>query len=386
MSHETREGRKIGDELRHNHFDAAHKEISHEMHAHPKEFENTLKSINKDLAKHHDNPLSVERDSKDQISHINFNNHDIYSSPKAAEAQKTGAADAPKSASGDVQKPAPADAPKPAPGDAQPSTGDTRRPEREGREGREQDSQEGRHHHKHHHKHKHGGKHGHGGRGRGGRGGEGSDSDSDDAQDNDPKKNGKPGDADSNARPGDAKDPASKDASGNPKDPAKAPDGSATAPGADGLRGRDNAEKAMNYFQDKGLTKAQAAGIVGNFDHEAPGVNPSLHQYGGGPGFGIAQWEGPRKREEKKFAKEQGKPADDLKTQLDFAWKEMNTTERGALAAVKRTQTASQAARAFERGFERAGKPHFGAREHNALYAFNRPSADDDGTVLAASR
>jgi hypothetical protein len=377
MSHETREGRKIGDELRHNHFDAAHKEISHEMHAHPKEFENTLKSINKDLAKHHENQLSVERDSKNQISHINFNNHDIYASPKAAEAQKSGAADAPKPLPGDSQKPG-ADVQKAATGDAPPATGDARRPDHDGRE---QDSREGRRHHKnHHHKHKHGGKHGHGGKG------EESDSDSEDSPDKEPKNSGKPGDADANAIPGDQKVPADKDAPGNPKDPAKNLDGAATAPGADGLRGRDNAEKAMNYFQDKGLTKAQAAGIVGNLDHEAPGVNPNQHQYGGGPGFGIAQWEGSRKREERQFAKEQGKPANDLKTQLDFAWKELNTTHSRALAGVERSHTPSQAARAFERGFEAAGKPHMAAREQNALYAYNRPSSNDDGTILAASR
>jgi hypothetical protein len=382
MSHETREGRKIGDDIRHNHFEAAHKEISHEMHAHPKEFEKTLKSINKDLAKHHENPLSVERDSKNQISHINFHNHDIYSSP-SAEAEKKGA-EMPKAAAPDAQRTAPGEAPragapdaqKPAPSD---NNADTRNPERDSRERQPGDE---RHHRKHHRKH--GGKHGRGGRGEGG----GEENDSDDPKDNtDPKNNGKPGDVDPNAKPGDPKDPTNKDAAGSPRDPAaKAPDGSATAPGADGLRGRDNAEKAMNYFLDKGLTKAQAAGIVGNLNHESPGVNPDQHQHNGGPGYGIAQWEGSRKKEEKQYAKEHGKPAGDLKTQLDFAWQELNTTHRGALRGVERAHTPSQAARAFERGFERASKPNMRAREQNALYAYNRPSGDIDGEALATSR
>jgi hypothetical protein len=386
MSHETREGRKIGEELRHNHVEAAHKEISHEMHAHPKEFEKTLRSINKDLAKHHENPLSVERDSKNQISHINFNNHDIYSSPKAAEAKRAAAPDAPKSASGEVQGPGATEAQKSSapeaakltPGDTKPTTGEARNPERESRD---YESHQGRHHHQHH-KHKHGGKHGRGG---------GGDTDSEESQENNDPKNdgkpgdGKPGDADPNAKPGESKDSANKDVAGGPKDPNKAQDGSATASGADGLRGRDNAEKAMNYFMDKGLTKAQAAGIVGNLDHEAPGVNPNQHQHGG-PGFGIAQWEGPRKREEKEFAKEQGKTADDLKTQLDFAWKELNTTHRGALRGVERSHTPSQAARAFERGFEAASRPHMKAREQSALSAYNRPTGDFDGELLASNR
>jgi len=364
MSHETREGKKIGEELHHGHFNEAHKEISHELHAHPKEFENTLKSINKDLAKHHENPLSVERDGKNQISHINFNNHDIYSSSKAG---------ADKPASGEPHRKA----------DSAPDhSRNGQRPEaesRQGREGREgREEHEGRRHHEKHHGKKHGRHHHHGG---------GGDSDSADSEDSkDPKDAASPNDGDPKGKPGDPKDPA-KDAAGNPKDPAAAgADSKITTPDADGLRGRDNSEKAMNYFQDKGLTKAQAAGIVGNFDREAPGVDPSMHQERGGPGYGIAQWEGSRKKGEREFAKEQGKPADDLKTQLDYAWKELNTTHRGALAAVERSRTPGQAARAFERGFEAAGKPHMASRERSAMYAFNRPSDSDDSGVLAASR
>src|SRR5262245_52374876 len=46
---------------------------------------------------------------------------------------------------------------------------------------------------------------------------------------------------------------------------------------------------AFNYFKSKGLTDEQAAGIVGNLDHEG-GMNPEQHQIGGGPGRGIGQW------------------------------------------------------------------------------------------------
>ena len=51
-----------------------------------------------------------------------------------------------------------------------------------------------------------------------------------------------------------------------------------------------NAKTAFDYFKAKGLTDAQAAGVVGNLDHEDPGLNPDQHQIGGGPGRGIAQW------------------------------------------------------------------------------------------------
>jgi len=54
---------------------------------------------------------------------------------------------------------------------------------------------------------------------------------------------------------------------------------------------------AYNYLLNKGLSEAQAAGIVGNLMVESyPEVNPSAYNpSGGGQGaYGIAQWRGPR--------------------------------------------------------------------------------------------
>src|SRR2546423_1252307 len=51
----------------------------------------------------------------------------------------------------------------------------------------------------------------------------------------------------------------------------------------------NNEQTAFNYFVTKGLTKVQAAGIVGNLIQES-GVSPTSVEFGGGPGRGIAQW------------------------------------------------------------------------------------------------
>src|SRR5689334_16783965 len=56
------------------------------------------------------------------------------------------------------------------------------------------------------------------------------------------------------------------------------------------MQNNANARIAFDYFKSKGLTDEQAAGIVGNLDHEAPGLDPEQKQIGGGPGRGIAQW------------------------------------------------------------------------------------------------
>lgn len=130
------------------------------------------------------------------------------------------------------------------------------------------------------------------------------------------------------------------------------------------LRGNNNAQRAYNYFLDKGLTPAQAAGIVGNLQAES-GVRPGQHQIGG-PAFGIAQWEGSRRRNLEQFARAQGKPVDDLGVQLDFIWHECQTTERSAFNALRQTRSAAEAAQVWCSRWERAGIPHM---ENRIAYA-----------------
>ena len=126
-----------------------------------------------------------------------------------------------------------------------------------------------------------------------------------------------------------------------------------------------NAKTAYDYFINKGLSPAQAAGIIGNLMQES-GVNPGSVQ-SGGPGRGIAQWSvGERWQGVLAMAKAQGKQPGDLGVQLDYLWKELTTTESGSLAALKGTSSASQAAVVFEQHFERAGTPKNAARIANA--------------------
>jgi hypothetical protein len=136
--------------------------------------------------------------------------------------------------------------------------------------------------------------------------------------------------------------------------------GAVTAPGS--LKGNTNAEKAFNYFVQKGLTKEQAAGIVGNLMQES-GVDPNSNQHGGGPGRGIAQWSvGERWAELEKFAQASGRDPRALETQLDFMWKELNSTEGAALSALKGAQTVADATVIFEKKYERAGIPNNAGR------------------------
>src|SRR5260370_42695916 len=91
-----------------------------------------------------------------------------------------------------------------------------------------------------------------------------------------------------------------------------------------------NDKRAYDYFATKGLTNFQAAAVVGNLDQES-GVDPTISQFGGGPGRGIAQWSAGARWDKTSGdnlgadAAMQGLPTKSLAVQLDFLWAELPT-------------------------------------------------------------
>ena len=119
------------------------------------------------------------------------------------------------------------------------------------------------------------------------------------------------------------------------------------------LSGSNTEEKIWNYFKKKGLSDAQVAGIMGNMQLESgfktDAVNPSSGAYG------LAQWLGVRKTNLQNFAKERGTDPNDLQTQLDFYWHELQSSESDAYEALKTAKTAEDAAIIVQNKFERGG-------------------------------
>ncbi len=120
------------------------------------------------------------------------------------------------------------------------------------------------------------------------------------------------------------------------------------------LAGKDNTEKILNFFMRKGLTLAQAAGIVGNMMQES-GLNPAVIQGGriaddsyvlqDGVGFGLVQWtSGGRQKNFMKFMKELGVGITDLSGQLEFVWKEMSGSYPNTMRALKASRNPVDAA------------------------------------------
>jgi Phage tail lysozyme len=120
----------------------------------------------------------------------------------------------------------------------------------------------------------------------------------------------------------------------------------------------NNEQTAFNYFVSKGLTKAQAAGIVGNLIQESS-VVPTAVQYGGGPGRGIAQWSVGGRWDSGTdsvvhYANARGLSRWALNTQLAFIWYELTNYGYG-YASLRAATNVTDATVAFEVHYEICG-------------------------------
>ena len=95
-----------------------------------------------------------------------------------------------------------------------------------------------------------------------------------------------------------------------------------------------NEVNAFNYFISQGLTPVQSAGIVGNLMQESD-VSPTVKEYGGGPGRGIAQWSVGGRWDTSShdnvawYAAQNGGSQLSLNTQLEFIWYELTNVGYG---------------------------------------------------------
>lgn len=104
----------------------------------------------------------------------------------------------------------------------------------------------------------------------------------------------------------------------------------------------------VNFFINKGLTKNQAKGIYGNIMQESGGKH-NIVSRDGHNSYGLAQWTGTRKA--RLFSKYGTNPT--VNQQLEYLWSELNSTEKGALNALRNTSTVEDATKVFMQKFER---------------------------------
>lgn len=159
------------------------------------------------------------------------------------------------------------------------------------------------------------------------------------------------------------------------------------------LNGSTNEQKIWNYLIGKGLSKAGAAGLMGNLYAES-GLNPANLQntyekklgytdasytaavdngsYGNfvrdSAGYGLAQWTyWSRKQNLLNFAKKAGKSIGDLEMQLDFLWGELQGYP-AVLSALKTASTVKAASDSVLVNFERPADQSAAAKNRRAGY------------------
>lgn len=126
-----------------------------------------------------------------------------------------------------------------------------------------------------------------------------------------------------------------------------------------------------DLMNDFGLSKDQAAGVVGNLSHESGGfkslqeLNPVVP--GSRGGYGYAQWTGPRRKQFESWSKENNLDPSSYEANYGYLKHELqNTPEGSVLEGLHGAQSAGEAAELFSKGFLRPGIPHMDSRVSRA--------------------
>jgi len=130
-------------------------------------------------------------------------------------------------------------------------------------------------------------------------------------------------------------------------------------------------EVGMNLMGDLeetlGLTKEQAAGFVGNLDHETLGfkfmqeIKPTVK--GSKGGYGFAQWTGSRRKAFEDWAQKNNAPINSYEANFGYLIHEIrNTSEGRFMKNLEETTTAKEAARVVSELYLRPGKPDLKSR------------------------
>ena len=135
---------------------------------------------------------------------------------------------------------------------------------------------------------------------------------------------------------------------------------------------------------DTGMTKAAAAGLLGNVLHETGNfkyyqeINPTVKGSRGGAGW--LQWTGPRRKEFEAWAENNNRDTKDPATNYDYLLVEMETgnhwSKGSSFEEFKKLNDPTEAAIYFEKNYERPSAGSTDKRTANALAVFAGESID----------
>lgn len=126
-----------------------------------------------------------------------------------------------------------------------------------------------------------------------------------------------------------------------------------------------------DLMRDFGLASHQAAGVVGNLDHETGGfrfmqeISPVVP--GSRGGYGFAQWTGSRRNDFEAWAKARGLNVSSYEANYGFLKHELtSTSESRVVPKLLAAPTVEEATRIFSQTFLRPGIPHMASRVERA--------------------
>ena len=134
----------------------------------------------------------------------------------------------------------------------------------------------------------------------------------------------------------------------------------------------------VNFFEDKGLSGAAIAGILGNMRVESNFNTGALNSNEGA--IGLVQWEGGRRTALQQFAAARGTSETDLTTQLNFIWHELTTSETGVLNALRNVSSPAEAAAIWDGQYERSSGSTRDARVQSAQSFYSSGLQSDGGS------
>lgn len=133
----------------------------------------------------------------------------------------------------------------------------------------------------------------------------------------------------------------------------------------------------QRLMQDLGITREQAAGIVGSLGHESGGFTQmqELNPTSGRGGLGWGQWTGPRRTEFENYAKQNNLSTSSDEANYGNLIRELKGPEAAGLNAVRQTNNVTDATKNFTQVFERPGVMALNSRLNYANQALGGSAA-----------
>jgi hypothetical protein len=157
-----------------------------------------------------------------------------------------------------------------------------------------------------------------------------------------------------------------------------------SAPGFKEEEVNERANKVMDFFVSKGVSREIAAGFVGNMMIEAPGIDPGAYNKAENA-RGIAQWHKNRWDPLVQWAQSQGHDPNTLEGQLEMYWHELQTSEKKAWDKIRKAKNPSEAASLIDSEFERSSGEHRNRRIDAANTAYTLGTAEYKRTPIRPS-